>query len=163
MLLRFRKSVKLGPGMRLNLGKKNASMSVGGKGFRYNVSTTGRRTTTVSAPGTGLSYSSSSGGSRGRGSAGRQGLSAAAQPTASIPTNAGASLPKPGMFAPAGEKRFYEGVQAYLKGDFAKALTAFEAASAKDRRNISDELFAGLVAVKLEQPERAIPYFSTRA
>ncbi len=30
----FRKSLKLGPGIRLNLGKKSASISVGGPGYR---------------------------------------------------------------------------------------------------------------------------------
>jgi len=59
----FRKSITLGPGIRLNLGKKSASISVGGTGYRYNVSTTGRRTTSINIPGTGISYKDSSGGS----------------------------------------------------------------------------------------------------
>ncbi|MBE0610217.1 MAG: DUF4236 domain-containing protein [Dehalococcoidia bacterium] len=58
----FRKSLKLGPGIRLNLGKKSASISVGGTGYRYNVSTTGRSTTSINIPGTGISYKDSSGG-----------------------------------------------------------------------------------------------------
>ena len=56
MGLRFRKSIKLAPGVRVNLGKKSASVSVGGKGARYTVSSTGRRTSSVGIPGTGLSY-----------------------------------------------------------------------------------------------------------
>ena len=51
----FRKSITLGPGIRLNLGKKSASISVGGAGYRYNVSTTGRSTTSINIPGTVLS------------------------------------------------------------------------------------------------------------
>lgn len=58
----FRKSLKLGPGIRLNLGKKSASISVGGTGYRYNVSTTGRSTTSINIPGTGISYKDSIGG-----------------------------------------------------------------------------------------------------
>lgn len=57
MGFRFRKSVKLIPGVRLNLGKRGASVSVGGKGLTYNISKKGTRTT-VGVPGTGVSYSS---------------------------------------------------------------------------------------------------------
>ena len=56
MGLRFRKSFKLAPGVRVNVGKKSASVSVGGKGAHYTVSSTGRRTSSVGIPGTGLSY-----------------------------------------------------------------------------------------------------------
>lgn len=59
MGFRFRKSVKIAPGVRMNLGKKSASVSVGGKGFRKTYSTSGRKTTSASIPGTGLSYSKS--------------------------------------------------------------------------------------------------------
>ncbi len=57
----FRKSINLGNGMRLNLGKKSASVSMGKKGVRHSVSTTGRQTTTLSVPGTGVSYSHTTG------------------------------------------------------------------------------------------------------
>lgn len=54
----FRKSFKIAPGVRLNVGKKGiSSISVGGKGARVNLGKKGTRTT-LSAPGTGLSYSS---------------------------------------------------------------------------------------------------------
>lgn len=62
MGLRFRKSIKLGGGARLNIGKKSVGMSVGGKGARYTVNSSGRRTKSVGIPGTGLSYVSTSGG-----------------------------------------------------------------------------------------------------
>ncbi|PGZ93952.1 MULTISPECIES: DUF4236 domain-containing protein [unclassified Bacillus (in: firmicutes)] len=59
----FRKSIKIAPGVRLNVGSKSIGMSAGVKGFRYSVnSRTGRRVT-ASIPGTGLSYTSSSKGS----------------------------------------------------------------------------------------------------
>lgn len=57
---RFRKSVKLAPGVRVNFGKRGTSLSIGGKGFRKTFSSTGRTTTTFGIPGTGLSYSESS-------------------------------------------------------------------------------------------------------
>ena len=62
MPLRFRKSIKLAPGLRLNVGKKSVGISAGGKygGVSWN-SRTGSRAR-VSAPGTGLSYVTSRGG-----------------------------------------------------------------------------------------------------
>lgn len=57
MGMRFRKSKKIAPGVRLNLSAKSASISVGPKGFKKTFSTSGRTTTTVGIPGTGLSYS----------------------------------------------------------------------------------------------------------
>ena len=58
---RFRKSVKVAPGVRATIGKKGASLSVGTKGGRYTVNTSGRKTTTVGVPGTGVSYVHTSG------------------------------------------------------------------------------------------------------
>ena len=56
MGLRFRKSFKVAPGVKVNIGKKSSSVSFGGKGARYTVSSSGRRTKSVSIPGTGISY-----------------------------------------------------------------------------------------------------------
>lgn len=56
MGLRFRKSVKIAPGVRVNMGKKSASISVGTKGAHHTISTTGKRTTSVGIPGTGISH-----------------------------------------------------------------------------------------------------------
>mgnify|MGYP003303846707 CR=1 FL=1 len=64
MGMRFRKSVKIAPGVRVNFGKKGVGVSMGTKGARVSVNTSGRRTTSVGIPGTGLSYVSSSGGSK---------------------------------------------------------------------------------------------------
>jgi hypothetical protein len=50
----FRKRVKLGPGIHLNIGKKSVSLSVGGRYARTSLSTTGHRTQTYALPGTGL-------------------------------------------------------------------------------------------------------------
>jgi hypothetical protein len=51
----FRKSIKIAPGIRINLSKSGISTSVGGKGFTYN--TRGRITTSI--PGTGIRYTTS--------------------------------------------------------------------------------------------------------
>jgi len=61
MGIRFRKSKKIAPGVRLNVGKKSASVSLGGKGFRKTYSSSGRKTTSVGMPVTGISYVSSTG------------------------------------------------------------------------------------------------------
>ena len=68
MGLRFRKSIKIAPGVKVNLGKKSAGISVGNKygGVSVN-SKTGARAR-VSAPGTGLSYSKKIGKSASRNS-----------------------------------------------------------------------------------------------
>lgn len=56
MGLRFRKSIKIAPGVKLNLGGKSASVSIGKRGASVNVSKNGVRGT-VGIPGTGISYS----------------------------------------------------------------------------------------------------------
>lgn len=55
----FRKSVGVGP-FRLNISKSGIGYSVGTKGFRTGVSSKGRKYSTFSLPGTGVSYSTSS-------------------------------------------------------------------------------------------------------
>ena len=54
---RFRRSFRIFPGVRWNLGKKSSSVSLGGRGFHYTIGSSGARTT-VGLPGTGLSYTS---------------------------------------------------------------------------------------------------------
>jgi hypothetical protein len=56
MGFRFRKSFRVAPGVRLNVSKRGAGVSLGGKGFTHSIGPSGRRTT-ISAPGTGVSYS----------------------------------------------------------------------------------------------------------
>lgn len=56
MGMKFRKSVKLGGGTRLNLSKSGIGVSTGVKGFRVGTNTSGRSRVTASLPGTGLSY-----------------------------------------------------------------------------------------------------------
>lgn len=58
MGLRFRKSVKICKGVRVNFSKSGVSYSLGGKGATLNVGKRGTRAT-VGIPGTGLSYSKS--------------------------------------------------------------------------------------------------------
>ena len=59
MGLRFRKSITILPGVKLNLGKTGASISLGVKGLHANIHTSGKVTGTASLPGTGVSYQKS--------------------------------------------------------------------------------------------------------
>jgi hypothetical protein len=52
---RFRKTIGILPGVRVNLSKTGVSTSVGGHGATVNVGH-GKRTVTLGIPGTGLSY-----------------------------------------------------------------------------------------------------------
>lgn len=55
MGFRFRRSIRLLPGLRLNLGKRGVSVSAGIRGAHITVGQEGTRTT-VGIPGTGVSY-----------------------------------------------------------------------------------------------------------
>lgn len=56
MGLRFRKSVTLCKGVKLNFGKTGMSVSVGGKGYHKTINTKGQVTTSVGIPGSGIYY-----------------------------------------------------------------------------------------------------------
>lgn len=55
MGFKFRKSIKIAPGVRMNVSKKGVGVSAGVKGARVSTGPSGTRITT-SVPGTGLSY-----------------------------------------------------------------------------------------------------------
>lgn len=101
MGFRYRKSITLLPGVRMNITPKGIGYSAGVRGARVSRSATGRVTRTLSIPGTGLSHVQTlSGGTR-------------ARPTAApARTSAPAPAPKPGLFAPAAEKALYQAVAA---------------------------------------------------
>ncbi|MCL6597937.1 MAG: DUF4236 domain-containing protein [Alicyclobacillus macrosporangiidus] len=60
MGFRFRKSINLGGGFRLNLGKRSAGISFGVRGARVSINSRGRKTVTVGIPGTGVYWQKSS-------------------------------------------------------------------------------------------------------
>lgn len=107
MGVRISKSFKVAPGVRVRVNTKSTSVSLGGKGVRYTVNSKGRRTTTVRVPGTGVRAQQVSGTRR---SAPRQHASPPHQNVV-----AAQAAPKPGMFAPKGEKRLYK-ILAAAKG-----------------------------------------------
>ena len=143
MSVRFRRSVKIAPGVRVNLSKRSAGVSVGGPGAHYSVNTSGRRTTSVGVPGTGLSYQKiATGGQPRSASAGGASKSPPAPAAATIVQ----ALPKPGWLASGVEKAYYAGVIAYLSQDLAQTVARFEEVTAQDASIGSAHLFAGVAA-----------------
>ena len=59
MPLRFRRSIKLAPGIRWNIGSRGSSWTFGGHGYRTTVGH-GHVRRTFGLPGTGISYTTSS-------------------------------------------------------------------------------------------------------
>ena len=66
MGLRFKKSVKIAKGVKVNFGKTGASLTVGTRGLHHTIHTSGKKTSSIGLPGTGLSYVSTSGGGKGK-------------------------------------------------------------------------------------------------
>lgn len=64
MGFRFRKSISLGKGFRINISKSGIGWSAGTKGFRFTKKANGGTRQTFTLPGTGLSYVKDSGGSK---------------------------------------------------------------------------------------------------
>lgn len=93
MSIRFRKSMKLLPGVRLNFSKETVGLSFGVPGARYTMNSKGRRTFSTGIPGTGL-YNIDTLNSGTRSSRGRS-LAAAN----SKETETWQAPPAPGLFA----------------------------------------------------------------
>jgi hypothetical protein len=149
MGVRFSKSFKVAPGVRVRVNAKSTSISVGGKGLRYTANSRGRRTTTARIPGTGMSVSHTSG-SRTKASAHR----AAPHPARSTARpvqarSAPTSLPRPGVFASRGEKELYQSMRALRSGSPAALIAArCERIAAKHPgQRIAALTLAGLLAL----------------
>jgi hypothetical protein len=56
--MRFQKSIRIAPGVRINLSKSGVGVSVGPKGLKVGVDGKGRRYSSVGIPGTGISQRS---------------------------------------------------------------------------------------------------------
>jgi tetratricopeptide (TPR) repeat protein len=101
MGFRFRRTLKIAPGIRLNFNKNSWGVSVGPRGAKYTINTSGRRTMSVGIPGSGLSYSESVGG--GRSKANQEYVETIGE--------------RPGVFAGRAEEAFYDFISLYLIGD----------------------------------------------
>jgi tetratricopeptide (TPR) repeat protein len=148
MGFRIRKSVKLGPGLRLTASHRGASIRVGGRGGGVSMSTSGRRTVSAGVPGSGVGYQKSWQPGQ------RQGSRPTPVPVAPSPP------PKPGLFAPGYEKAFHKAIYRYAGGDAQGALLLFREAAEKDESNkaLGDDFFAGLLSAQLREDASAIQF-----
>jgi len=98
MGFRMRKSIKVAPGVRLNVSKTGVGASVGAGGVRYSAHSSGRRTVSARTGVPGVYYQQS----------------VAGGPSSSGPATAAEPMApkKPGLFAPKGEKELYKAVKA---------------------------------------------------
>ena len=62
MGFKFRKSIKIAPGIKLNFNKKSTGVTFGGKGVKYTHNSKGKQTKSLGIPGTGLYYTTTTGG-----------------------------------------------------------------------------------------------------
>ena len=97
--LRIRKSFQVVPGVRLNVSKTGVGVSVGPRGARYSIHSSGRQTRSVRTGIPGVYFQDQRRVGQGRSTG------------ASAPRDASAAAPaKPGLFAPKGEKALYAAV-----------------------------------------------------
>lgn len=146
MAMRYRKSINLGGGLRINVGRRGVGLSAGTRHVRYSVNTSGRRTRSVSLPGTGVSWRSTSsmGASRSRPS------SATAVP-ASPP-----AFRQPGLFAPKAEKQLFRAMREAAAG--APLTTwgpAFEQVAAVPRYATAAKTLGGILQLEVA-PDAAL-------
>jgi tetratricopeptide (TPR) repeat protein len=149
--VRFRRSIQVAPGLKLNLTKTGVGATVGGRYARYSVHSSGRHTRGASLPGTGLYYQSTSG--RGPGSQeSPHGSPRAASPRIVAPvTDPATVLPSPGPWSSPAENAYHAGAVAYIRGDAASALSSFTQVTAWDPSSTSAHLFAAMAADTLQQ------------
>lgn len=104
MGFRVRKSIKIAPGVRLNVSNKSIGVSAGVRGARVSMNSSGRVTRTVGIPGTGISHSTSVN------TRNRRGSKAAPRPKQQVapPSPPKLKKVKPGLTAPAWEKQLFK-------------------------------------------------------
>lgn len=156
MGFRFNKSIRLAPGIRINLNKTGPSISLGGAGASVNIGPRGARTT-VGAPGTGVSYRKEK---TWGGLFGGKRSGAKTPPKKAAETAAPARAPDDKfdlgwlerLMTPDDEEAFVAGLAAYVRGDEAAALERLKAAD-----HLPDGAYlAGVLALKREDfPEAA--------
>lgn len=157
MTFRYRKSIKLGGGVRLNLSKTGIGVSAGIPGARYSVHSSGRTTKTVGVPGTGVYY---------RKDTQTKNRAIPQSPYGPSPQPAvagGPVYPKAGLMAPREEKEFVQGVTAYMQGQYERALALFQGVVSADvmNRHVGEEYFAAMCLVELNRPAEAVPLFES--
>ena len=106
MGFRARKSIKIAPGVRLNVSKRGVGASIGAGGIRYTVHSSGRRTVSARTGIPGVYYQQSVGGS------GSRSRTTAATHAEAMQRITPPAPKKPGLLAPKGEKELYKAIMA---------------------------------------------------
>lgn len=109
MGLRVRKSIKVAPGVKLNVGKKSVGVSVGGKHGGVSVNSKSGVNTRISVPGTGVSYT--------------QHVSNKNHPSSGKSSKQNSSVVSPGAFLFIGSILIIIGVATISVGSFVNEVT----------------------------------------
>ena len=125
MALRFRRTVKIAPGLRLNFNKNSVGLSIGPRGAKYTINSSGRRTASVGIPGSGLYYTESTGG-------GRRKTETEFDPLTRVDEHGNTEhIDKPGLFAGRAETIFFDFADKYLGPDSKLSFDEIKAAAEK--------------------------------
>ena len=103
MGLRFRRTMKIAPGLRLNFNANSIGLSIGPRGAKYTINSSGRHTVSAGLPGTGLYVTESKGGGKRRKQVEEESIALTAS--------------EPGFFSRGGERAFYDFAHKYLVKD----------------------------------------------
>jgi len=129
MTLRFRRTLKIAPGLRINFNKNSISLSAGPRGAHYTVSSSGKRTVSAGIPGTGL-YAYDSYNPR----AAKRRAAAAAKPEPQDIHSFAQPTPMPTLFSKPAERAFssfltdiYNHEPAYTPHEIVEKAKALEA------------------------------------
>ena len=121
MGLRFRRTLKIAPGLRLNFNKNSVGLSIGPRGAKYTINSSGRRTASVGIPGSGLYYTESTGGGRRK---------TEIDPLTSYDEHGNEQhIDKPGLFAGRAETIFFEFAEQFLVSDSSFSFDEIKAAA----------------------------------
>jgi tetratricopeptide (TPR) repeat protein len=170
MGFRMRKSIKIMPGVRVTLSPRGVSTSVGVRGARMTLGSTGRVTSTLGIPGSGMSYTKTVGhvgGSSRSSSSSAKKQSYTSSDTATIM----AATPKPGLFASKGERELAQLVSSDNVAELARVASTYPEAWAAastllalhlvglQRYDDAEETFAQLLKGKPEVDPLFTKYF----
>lgn len=111
MGFRYRKSIQIIPGLKMNISRSGVGYSVGGKGMRVTRQANGRVTRTVSVPGTGISHQSTLRSAISRSGSRAPAPRSNARATVPLPPPP-PPAPHPSLFAPAWEKDLFKAMNA---------------------------------------------------
>ena len=153
MSFRFRKRIKIAPGVTLNLSKSGGSLSLGTRGAKLTVGPRGKRAT-VGIPGTGLFYTTKFPSGK---SSGKKRKSNSAPNTQTVRPEDRLTL---GFFkrliTPSDEKAFVDGCRELVLGNEMKALDHLMKAA-----HLADGAYlAGFLALKRERLNEAATYLA---